>query len=81
VELERLRQALLRLVREIQDALSAEDRRFLLALKQGTQDWRDFPLPEVERLPAIQWKMLNLSRMNPFKRRQAALKLEEILFG
>ncbi len=57
------------------------DRRFLLALKQGTAEWQNFPLPEVERLPAIQWKMLNLARMNPSKRRQTAAKLEKILFG
>jgi hypothetical protein len=43
--------------------------------------WQDFSLPEVERLPAIQWKMLNLARMNPSKRRQAAAKLEKILAG
>jgi hypothetical protein len=38
-------------------------------------------LPDVARLPAIQWKMHNLARMQPAKRRQAADKLETILFG
>jgi hypothetical protein len=55
------------------------DWQFLLALKQGTQDWRNFALPEVARLPAIQWKMLNLRRMNPARRRKAAVKLEKVL--
>lgn len=81
VGLEQLRDALQHLVREIHAAMTDADRRFLLALKQGTQDWRDFSLPEVEQLPAIQWKMINLARMNPSKRRQAAAKLEEVLFG
>ena len=79
VGLERLQETLKQLVREIHNAMTDEDRHFLLALKQGTQDWRNFSLPEVERLPAIQWKMLNLARMNPSKRRQAAAKLEKIL--
>ena len=81
VSLEQLRETLPHLVRGIQAAMTDADRRFLLALKPGTQDWRNFSLPEVERLPAIQWKMLNLARMNPSKRRQAAAKLEKILFG
>ncbi len=81
VRLEHLRETLPRLVREIHAAMTDSDRRFLLALKQGAQDWKDFPLPEVERLPAVQWKILNLARMNPSKRRLAAVKLEKILSG
>jgi hypothetical protein len=81
VGLEQLRETLPRLVRKIHATMTDSDRRFLLALKQGTQNWRDFPLPEVERLPAIQWKMLNLARMNSSKRRLAAAKLEKILSG
>ncbi len=76
-----LRETLPHLVDNIHGALSDDDRLFLLALKQGTQDWQMFPLPDVARLPAIQWKMLNLSRMSPTKRHQATAKLEKTLFG
>jgi predicted nucleotidyltransferase component of viral defense system len=81
VGLEQLRETLPHLVREIHAAITDADRHFLLALKQGTEDWRNFPLPEAARLPAVQWKMLNLARMNPAKRRQAADKLEKALFA
>ncbi len=81
LDLGQLRETLPHLVDNIHGALSDEDRQFLLALKQGTQDWQTFPLPDVARLPAIQWKMLNLRRMNPAKRQQATAKLEKILFG
>jgi len=81
VDLENLRETLPQLVQKIHAVMTEADRRFLLALKQGIQDWRNFPLPEVARLPAIQWKMLNLTRMNSVKRRQAAAKLEKALFG
>lgn len=47
VGLERLQETLKQLVREIHNAVTDEDRHFLLALKQGTQDWRNFSLPEV----------------------------------
>ena len=69
------------MVRKIHDAITDADRNFLLALKRGTPNWLTFALPEVERLPAIQWKILNLERMNPGKRKKAAAKLEKVLFG
>jgi len=70
-----------RLVRVIRDRMSDDQRKFLMSFKSGAPDWSLLPFPEVERLPAIQWKMLNLARMSPDKRRQAAEKLEKILFG
>jgi len=81
VELEQLQETLPELVRMIHAAMTDADKRFLLALKRGDEDWRDFVLPEAERLPAIQWKRRNLARMQPIKRRQAADKLETTLFG
>jgi hypothetical protein len=60
--------------------LTDADRHFLLAVKRGNPNWGDFVLPEGERLPAIQWKLINLARMAPAKRRQAVDKLETILF-
>lgn len=65
VELDQLRETLPELVRLIHTAMSDGDKRFLLALKRGDQNWRDFVLPEVARLPAIQWKILNLARIPP----------------
>lgn len=81
VSIERLEKTLTKIVRKIHDAITDADRNFLLALKRGTPNWQLFALPEVERLPAIQWKILNLERMNPDKRKKAAAKLEKVLFG
>lgn len=81
VDLAQLQETLPELVRVIRTTMADEDKRFLLALKRGDQNWRDFVLPEAERLPAIQWKMHNLARMQPAKRREAADKLEAVLFG
>jgi hypothetical protein len=80
VDLEQLQETMQQLVRGIHAAMTDADRHFLLTLKQGSENWRNFPLPEVARLPAVQWKMLNLKRMNRAKRRQSVAKLEKILF-
>jgi hypothetical protein len=81
ISLERLQESLNKIVREIHSAMTDADRKFLLALKRGTANWQSFALPEAERLPAIQWKILNIERMNQGKRRKAAAKLEKVLFG
>lgn len=81
VSLEILQETLPDLVRRIHAAMTDRDRRFLIAFKQGSQNWQDFPLPEAERLPAIQWKMLNLARMSLTKRQAALAILEKVLSG
>ena len=35
----------------------------------------------LEHLPSVQWKLLNLSKMDEKKHRQAAEKLKEVLFN
>jgi hypothetical protein len=52
-------------------ALTQEDKEFLLAVKRGDVDWNSFILPEVQHLPAIQWKLQNLAQMQVQKRKIA----------
>lgn len=80
VSLGQLEKTFKKMVRKIHTVITDEDRNFLMALKRGTPDWQTFALPEAERLPAIQWKILNLNRMNPNKRKKAVAKLEKVLF-
>lgn len=54
-----------------------EDIRFLLAFKQGAPDWELLPLPGVDRLPAVRWKLANIQRMTPDKHRQSLALLEQ----
>ncbi len=44
----------------ISNTLTNDDKQFLLAVKSGAVDWSTFAFPEVEHLPAIQWKLFNL---------------------
>ncbi len=76
-----LEETLSHLVRDVHGALTDTDKQFLVSFKNGEADWSRFPIPDVERLPAIQWKMLNLNRMDRTKRQKALTKLEKILQG
>ncbi len=61
------------------ELLSENDKRFLLSVKNGTPDWDLFTHPEAAKLPAIQWKLHNISRMTTEKRAQSHKKLEQVL--
>lgn len=65
-------------------SLDEAERRFLLSVKRIEPEWEILGLPGIERLPAIQWKLLNLSRLNksnPKKYAKAFAELERNLFG
>ncbi|HSW64995.1 MAG TPA: nucleotidyl transferase AbiEii/AbiGii toxin family protein [Dissulfurispiraceae bacterium] len=70
-----------RMVQTVRRMLTRNDRHFLLSVKRGDVDWREFSVPDVEKLPAIQWKLHNLSRMDAVKRAEAVRKLEAVLSG
>lgn len=59
-----------RLVKEINDGWSDNDRAFLISFKQGTPDWSLFPLENLPHMPAVQWKLMNIQKLisqNPEK--------------
>jgi hypothetical protein len=80
VKFELLRDVLPALVKNIHAVMTEADRKFLMTFKQGTPDWQNFPIPEAVRLPAVQWKMFNLTRMPLERRKQAITKLQNVLW-
>src|SRR5207245_2628971 len=54
------------LVRKMPD----EHRRFLASFKRGKPDWEILNIPHAEKLPAVQWRLQNLAKMDPKKREQ-----------
>ena len=81
VPLESLYAAREELITTVQGMLTEQDRQFLLAVKRGDADWSKFPIPDAQRLPAIQWKLHNLGLMEPAKRQKAVKALERALYG
>jgi predicted nucleotidyltransferase component of viral defense system len=64
-----------RLIARINADLTAAERQFLLSLKRLEPKWDLLGLPGVERLPGPRWKLYNLRKMDPAKRKAA----EELL--
>jgi len=72
------------LVDKLFKILSDDDKNFLISFKKGQPDWELLPFKDVARLPAVQWKLLNirtLSKDNPKKYAKQLRLLEEKLYG
>lgn len=67
------------LVKLINKNLTEEERRFLISIKSGAPDWSLIDIPDVERLPAIQWKLHNIKNIDKKKQQVAINKLKNIL--
>jgi predicted nucleotidyltransferase component of viral defense system len=63
VELDALLAARERMVRELQQGLTADERRFLLSLVAAEPAWDLLGRPHLEQLPGLQWKLQNLERL------------------
>lgn len=68
-----------RLVETIKNTMSENEKQFLVSVKQGQPDWDLVPVTGVEHLPAIQWKLVNIRRMDKKKQIEALTKLEVAL--
>ncbi len=52
-----------RLVREIQQGLDEDERRFLLSLVSGAPEWALLGIDHLEHLPGVRWKLQNLTQL------------------
>ena len=67
------------LVREIHKRLTDKEKKFIISVKKGKPEWELLSLRSVDLLPAVQWKLLNISRMGKVKQNTALNKLEKAL--
>jgi len=79
VNLGSLEQTRLELIRTLHEKLSEDDKDFILSVKSGEPKWELFAYPDAKDLPAVRWKLHNLSGMNKSKQKSAFKKLEDIL--
>lgn len=63
VPLDALLAARERLAHELQQGLDENERRFLLSLMAGVPEWPLLGIAHLEQLPAIRWKLHNLTRL------------------
>lgn len=79
IELEELEAARAQLLDWVSKALTEDERKFLLAMKQGEPVWDLMPFDHIEQMPAIQWKLHNVNRMSPRAHKAALERLRKVL--
>ncbi|HUX78427.1 MAG TPA: nucleotidyl transferase AbiEii/AbiGii toxin family protein [Alphaproteobacteria bacterium] len=79
ISLEELYKTFSEVVGLISSSMTTEDKQFLLSFKAGTPKWELMPFEHVQNLPAIKWKLYNISKMEPEKRRKMLAQLEKKL--
>ena len=70
------------LVQEIHSRLTDDEKLFLLSFKKGEPEWNLFPIEELSRMPAVQWKLMNIQKLirdDPDKHAEQIDKLKEAL--
>ena len=56
-----------------------DEKKFLVSVKQGEPEWTRLGIAHLDRLPAIQWKLINIRKMGPKNRAVALEKLKRVL--
>ena len=81
VTLHELNQVRSELISAIKKNLAHEEKDFLLSFKDIAPRWDLLGLKNIEYLPAVKWKLLNLGKMDEAKLKVQRRLLEEVLFG
>ncbi|PIR10222.1 MAG: hypothetical protein COV52_09695 [Gammaproteobacteria bacterium CG11_big_fil_rev_8_21_14_0_20_46_22] len=68
-----------KLVKELLVTLTKNERNFLLSIKQGEPDYSLLPFKNLDKLPALKWKVINVRKMSKKKHVVMLNKLREVL--
>lgn len=79
VSCEALEEAREKLIGKVRHDLTQEERRFLVSFKEKTPKWELLGIDGVQNLPAVQWKLANLARMDERKHSVALTELKKVL--
>ncbi len=67
------------LVDIIKKILTKDEKNFLVSLKKGEPNWNLLGIDGADRLPAVQWKLINIRKMGEEKRSEFLKKLKDSL--
>jgi predicted nucleotidyltransferase component of viral defense system len=79
VELKELLETRERMASEIRSRIDEKMKRFLLSVQRGEPEWPLLAVKGAEALPAVKWRMHNLSRMKPEAMKREVERLEKVL--
>ena len=69
------------LIHNIKNMLTKDEKQFLISFKSLDPQWDLLGLKNIGKLPAVNWKLLNLEKMSKTKHQQALEKLINCLGG
>lgn len=75
-ELESVRE---RLISAVINDLTQSEKQFLISMKQGAPRWDLLGIPGIDNLPALQWKLMNIGKMDKTKHAKMLDKLKTTL--
>ncbi len=67
------------LIGTLKKELTSEEKVFLVSLKEGQPRWGALGVEGIEKLPAIQWKLINIQKINKKKHAESLEKLKRKL--
>jgi hypothetical protein len=67
------------MIMTIHEQMTRNDKDFLLSFKSLKPDWSLLDLNEIDQLPAVQWKLMNIRNMTKEKHRESVEQLEATL--
>ncbi|TYP93997.1 Nucleotidyl transferase AbiEii toxin, Type IV TA system [Fodinibius salinus] len=79
VSLEDLTKVQKKLPKLLLDGLSDEQKEFLLSFQQADPKWGLMPVDHLKELPGVQWKLINIRKMDDKKHEETREKLEKVL--
>ncbi|PCI36798.1 MAG: hypothetical protein COB50_04290 [Thiotrichales bacterium] len=79
VRYEELLEARVQLIEILQKSLTQNEREFLLSIKLGDPQWDLMSFDNLDQLPAIQWKLINIKKMDKKKHNIATDNLKRVL--
>ncbi|MCK4870367.1 MAG: nucleotidyl transferase AbiEii/AbiGii toxin family protein [Gammaproteobacteria bacterium] len=79
ITLDELLMARENLIQKISEDLTLNERKFLLSIKLGAPQWDLLPFKNLEQLPSLQWKLINIRKMNKIKHQKMVGKLKDVL--
>jgi predicted nucleotidyltransferase component of viral defense system len=79
VRVEELASARDSMIKTIHKEMTRKDKEFLLSFKSGVPNWSLIDLEGIERLPAVQWKLVNIRQMEKKVHRQSVERLAATL--
>ncbi|GGH20085.1 hypothetical protein GCM10007423_00250 [Dyadobacter endophyticus] len=82
VSLQQLEQTRQQLINLIHEQITEQEKEFLISFKSNKPQWDLLGLPDIElvaSLPSVQWKQMNIAKMQAKKHKQALEKLRQVL--